>query len=192
MKLAGIVLIGGMSRRMGQPKALINFRGKELYRRTARLLQPYTDPVCVSGKPWQQKEWDIRDYPFLEDKYQDMGPVAGILSVFEHLQHEKLSLLIAATDMPLLDATLIGQLIKYRKPEKMATMFFHEDTGFLEPLFAIYEFSAYDRILESVRENKYAIHRMFDPTELCLIPLIRKRTLTNINYPEDLLKLEEE
>ncbi len=47
MKLAGIVLAAGASRRMGTPKALLEYQGETFLDRMTRLLAAAADPVIV-------------------------------------------------------------------------------------------------------------------------------------------------
>jgi len=188
--IAGIVLIGGKSKRMGYPKALMEYDGDLLYHKTALLIEDYVDKVFISGTTRQFEYWDIKDYDFIHDLYKDIGPIGGIVSAFEHLKAHKCALLTVATDMPFLNESTISQLIFKRNKSKKATIYRNADSGFLEPLCAIYEFDALEIILKALSKNCYAIHRVFDENDMEFIDFDKKKPLTNINYPDqlDLLK----
>jgi molybdopterin-guanine dinucleotide biosynthesis protein A len=190
MDIAGIVLIGGLSKRMGTPKALISYEGDLLYHKTAKTLDSHVDQVYISGTENQKKHWEILSFPFLDDLYHDMGPVAGILSSFEQLSMHECAILTVATDMPFMDSETFSTLISHRNKNKMATIFRNKQSGFLEPLCAIYEFRAYARIRESVNQKQYALHKIFRNEELELIDYNIKKSLTNINYPDQLDELK--
>ncbi|MGH9360228.1 MAG: molybdenum cofactor guanylyltransferase, partial [Terriglobia bacterium] len=49
--VAGFVLAGGASRRMGQDKALLEIAGEPLFLRAANLLKPYVSAVVLLGAP---------------------------------------------------------------------------------------------------------------------------------------------
>ena len=51
MRVAGIVLRGGQSRRMGQPKAWLPFGGETMLARVVRILGGVVDPIVVVASP---------------------------------------------------------------------------------------------------------------------------------------------
>lgn len=183
--MIGIVLIGGQSKRMGQPKACIEIKGEKLAFRTAKLLQPLIPEVYFSGRSEQKSLVNELPFPFIEDRYQNIGPIAGILSAFEYTNLQT-ALLFTATDMPFLDHPTLKKLLEKRNAQKALTIYHQVNSGFLEPLCAIYEVKAYERIKRSMEKGVYAIHRMFQPEELELLTLEEKKALTNINFPHQL------
>lgn len=183
--MIGVVLIGGKSKRMGMPKACIEINGEKLAVRTAKLLDGCTEKVFLSGKKDQLNLVEDAPFPFIEDKYENIGPIAGILSAFEHTS-KRTALLLTATDLPYLDQSTLDILISNRNPEKAITLFKQEQSGFLEPLCAIYETSAYARILEFKEKGIFAIHKMFSEKEMETIRLPNIVSLTNLNFPEQL------
>jgi molybdenum cofactor guanylyltransferase len=186
--LAGIILIGGKSSRMGETKALLEFRGETLLERTAQLLSNCCSKVYVSGKE-DQKLWAQEHlHTFIADTYPEIGPVAGILSAFESNELAGQALLVA-TDMPLVDADMLKQLLIHRDVHKKATMFADVKTGFLEPLCAIYEPSAYTEIKKAVENKEYSLQRIFERDHLNLLELKIPLKLKNINTPEELAEL---
>lgn len=187
--MIGIVLIGGQSKRMGRPKACIEVNGEKLAMRTAKLLKLITPEVYFSGRSEQKILVEDIPFPFIEDRYKNLGPIAGILSAFEYT-HLRSALLFSATDMPFLDIPTLEKLMESRNPEKALTIFKHEESDFLEPLCAIYEPKAYDRINNSRKKGVYAIHKMFKSEELEQLTLADKKAMTNINFPEQLGNLE--
>lgn len=54
MHVAGIVLCGGMSQRMGRPKAWLPFGGELMLPRVVRLLSEVVSPVIVVAAPEQE------------------------------------------------------------------------------------------------------------------------------------------
>ena len=50
-QVAGMILAGGLSLRMGRDKALLEIGGVPLLVRTARLVEPLVDGVTVVGSP---------------------------------------------------------------------------------------------------------------------------------------------
>jgi len=86
--------------------------------------------------------------------------------------------------MPFLNQASIEKLIGKRDKKKWATMYRNPQTGFPEPLFAIYEGKARDRFLSAIEKNVFAIYKILSADEINLIDATDPRELTNINYPD--------
>lgn len=101
-RIAGIVLAGGLSSRMGQDKALLRWAGETLLERSIRLLREAgAETVRVSGP-----------YPAhggIVDQVERCGPVGGLFSVLSTLQEQWAW--VVAVDMPRLQ---VGQLHQLR------------------------------------------------------------------------------
>ena len=81
--MAGVVLCGGGSRRMGADKALLELDGQPLVLRVAGLLAEAADPVFLApGRPGRLGDLG---YAELEDPVPDAGPLAGLAAGLEPL-----------------------------------------------------------------------------------------------------------
>ena len=95
MKIAGIVLAGGLSTRMGKDKAKLKLAEQTLLSRAVALLDSLAlDAIFVSGH--------YPDYACIKDIYVNSGPVAGIHACVEGLYPAYDALFIMPVDMPLL------------------------------------------------------------------------------------------
>lgn len=86
----GVVLAGGMSRRMGVDKALLPFQGSTLLQHQLELLQPLCSRVLVSG--------DYAGFDCVPDATERCGPLGGIYSIAQ--LHPNAALLVIPIDMP--------------------------------------------------------------------------------------------
>ena len=101
--VAGFVLAGGRSSRMGQDKATLDWHGRPLLKHMTELLRQVADTVQVVGRD---------DLP---DRYPNLGPLGGISTALDvtSIAHN----LIVAVDLPLL--TL--DFLKYFKERLIRT-----------------------------------------------------------------------
>jgi molybdopterin-guanine dinucleotide biosynthesis protein A len=144
--LYGLVLAGGRSRRMGRDKSALAYRrderGDEVphARYTAGLLARVCERVFYSCRADQAENAGdpaLAGLPLIPDAYDIGGPLNGILSA--QRAHPEAAFLVAACDLPFLNAYALGQLARERNPGRAATVFENPERGALEPLCAIYE-----------------------------------------------------
>jgi molybdopterin-guanine dinucleotide biosynthesis protein A len=101
ISLIGVVLAGGMSRRMGVDKALLPFQDSTLLHHQVELLRPLCERVLVSG--------DYQGFECVPDTTARCGPLGGIYSVAQC--NPGAALLIIPVDMPQLTAHYLSLLI---------------------------------------------------------------------------------
>lgn len=105
-ELCAWILAGGKSRRMGQDKARLLFRGEPLLVRNAKLLGGLTDEVRVIAS---EGEYDDLGFVCTPDLRAGCGPLAGIETALSASRREWN--LIVACDMPFLEASWLGFLV---------------------------------------------------------------------------------
>ncbi len=105
MKVAGIVLAGGLSSRMGEDKAQLKLENQTLLSRNVSLLSSLPlSKVFVSGL--------YDGFQCIEDINPTLGPLGGIHACVETLIKEYDALLIIPVDMPLLDVSACMNLLQ--------------------------------------------------------------------------------
>ncbi len=134
-KLYGLVLAGGRSRRMGRDKALLERDGQTQLQYAFSLLQDITDRQFVSTRADQQDDPERQRFPQITDRYDDMGPVAGILSALE--EQPDADWLVLACDLPNVDDETVAKLIGAHTPEIPFTAYKSSHDGLPEPLCAM-------------------------------------------------------
>ena len=78
MKLAGIVLCGGKSTRMGVPKATLPFGPETMLQRVVRLLGTVVDPIVVVGARDQELPALPPAVLITRDERDARGPLEGL------------------------------------------------------------------------------------------------------------------
>jgi FdhD protein len=94
--ITGVVLAGGQSSRFGSNKALALWQGKFLieYARDT-LTAVFDDCLLITNTP---EQYEFLNMPMIKDRYQDMGPLAGIHAALHHTGNPWI--FIVACDMP--------------------------------------------------------------------------------------------
>lgn len=132
--LNGLVLAGGMSRRMGSDKGLIVYHDKPQRVHVYDMLAEVCEHVYTSCRSGQHV--DARLNPLIDKK--DFGsPLNGIVTAFEHDPHK--AWLSVAVDLPNISPAVLRTLVSQRDVSKLATCFFDPAAGAPEPLLTIWE-----------------------------------------------------
>lgn len=99
--LAGFVLAGGRSTRMGQDKALLPLNGVPLIQRAVRKLRKLTSQVCILGSRPELSPFA----PLVPDLRERCGPLGGMEAALSHTSCDWS--LVLPVDMPFLPAALL-------------------------------------------------------------------------------------
>ena len=110
MKVAGLLLTGGASRRMGSHKALLEFDGQRLVDRAAAVLGAVTAPVIEVGPGWAPGLACVREDP------PGSGPLAALWAGAEALRtmgDRAHAVVLLAVDMPAVSVALLRLLAEW-------------------------------------------------------------------------------
>lgn len=187
-KLNGLILAGGKSQRMGNPKDKINWHGKEQRYFAADLLAPFCEEVFISCRQDQLENFDT-DYKALTDTFLNMGPFGGILSALRS-QRDK-AWLVVACDLPLLDKKSLEFLIESRNTEKAATTYESPFDGLPEPLITIWEPKSYPLLLNFLGSGNTCPRKVLINSDTLILKPGNPEALMNVNTPEDMAKAKE-
>ncbi|KAA2223142.1 NTP transferase domain-containing protein [Chryseobacterium sediminis] len=186
--LNGLVLAGGKSLRMGNPKDKINWHGKEQRYYAADLLAQFCENVFISCRQDQLEHFDT-DYNALTDTFLNMGPFGGILSALRS-QRDK-AWLVVACDLPLLDKKSLEFLIRSRDVEKAATTYESPFDGLPEPLITIWEPKSYPLLLNFLGLGNTCPRKVLMNSDTLILKPNNPDALMNVNTPEEMAKAEE-
>jgi molybdenum cofactor guanylyltransferase len=105
--IAGFVLAGGESRRMGQPKHRLVLDGETMLERQIRLLRGVCASVSVVGPTDEQAPVGVG---FVSDLLQGRGPLGGIHAALSFSRVE--FCLVVACDLPFLQIRFLQHLAR--------------------------------------------------------------------------------
>jgi molybdenum cofactor guanylyltransferase len=177
--VAGAVLAGGASRRMGRTKALIDVGGVPMAGRVAGALAAAgcRPVVIVGGDPDELQPLGL---PFVADRHPGAGPLGGVITALEAVGGD---VVVAACDLPELDAATVLALLDASEDDAAAVIVAVTDR--LEPALARWP-----------HRTLTALHALFDAGQRSLqaavlavghveVP-VAAAALRNINTPGDL------
>nr|WP_090274282.1 molybdenum cofactor guanylyltransferase [Mycolicibacterium komanii]CRL67222.1 molybdopterin-guanine dinucleotide biosynthesis protein A [Mycolicibacterium komanii] len=181
--LAGIILAGGASRRMGRDKATLPYEGTTLVERMVSILKPRCAPLYVIAAPGQALP--ALDAEILRDEVRGVGPLLatgrGLRAAAE--AGSELAF-VAAVDMPLLTVDLIDELagpaVRLRADVVLPW------DGRDHYLAGVYRTALAGRVAELVAAGERSMRALVDRVDTQRIVMPEQRALTNVNTAADL------
>jgi len=134
--VAGFILAGGPSSRMGRDKALLEIAGVPLLARTARLLEPLVGSVTVVGS---SSRYAALGLAVVDDDQPGQGPLGGMATALRISACDWN--LVVACDLPYLNAPWLRYLIARAirsGADALLPVSFDEVFERFEPLCAMY------------------------------------------------------
>ena len=195
VKVGGVVLCGGQSRRMGTPKAWLPFGDGPMLSRVVAVLAAVVDPVVVIAAPGQEVPTLPPDVAVVRDSVPGRGPLAGLAAGLEALSGCADAAYVSSCDVPLLRPESIRFLVDRLGEEAIVAPW---DGERYHPLSAVYRRSVLPEVEAMLREECYRLtlllHRC--PVRRILTDDLREvdpnlRSLRNVNTPEDYRALVE-
>jgi len=153
--VAGFVLAGGKSSRMGQDKAFVSWEGSTLLNRALEATQAVASSTRIVGA----KAKFVSYGSVIEDIFPERGPLGGIHAALRTSDRDLN--LVLAVDLPLVSPALLEFLIECAQDAQyMATVPRLE--GGWEPLCAVYR-REFAQVAEmALKKGQNAIHRLFE------------------------------
>ncbi len=185
MKMRGLVLAGGKSRRFGADKALEIYEGKTFLENAVRLLQSVNlEPVIVTRRG---VDYSFAGCTVLMDVLADKGPLGGIYTAMSFFKETPF--LILTCDMPALTPAALSALLSAHQKENAVTIF-HTSDGQIQPFPGIVEPSLFQTVRERLFQDQLSMQGLLESVPAKVI-LWQGATevLVNVNREEDLLSL---
>ncbi len=180
----GLVLAGGESRRMGRDKALLVRDGHSQLAHIAALLDGITERVYVSSRQEQQDDPERSRFENIVDRYEGIGPIAGILSAMD--AHPDANWLVVACDLPNIDEATLSFLIDNSNSKQPFTAFKSNYDSLPEPLCALYRCGSDAIVRRFVEDGIVCPRKILIRSDTLLLEQPNPVALDNINTPDDL------
>jgi len=167
-----MILAGGQSRRMGSPKALLDFCGKALIEYPLSLLNEVCSEVFIVTKnPELYQRFRTK---ILTDLYKRAGPMGGICTGLQHASNPWS--IVLACDMPFVRKELLLKLLQQIKNElnlKAVIPIAPAKVGeelILQPLCALYSKNCLPFFHHRIMSNQISLFKSMRHPETKLLP----------------------
>jgi len=179
LKIAGIVLSGGLSSRMGTDKAGLILKNKTLLARAVELLEESDlARVFVSG--------DYEGFNSIPDLHKQAGPLGGLHACANKLSHDYDALFVMPVDMPLLTRNECKYLLEEYKKQPQGVYFQASTFPFIIHLNE--ELQKYlAEVLTTSKNKQRSLYRLFKQVKLQPIeaPKTDLAHFQNSNTPQE-------
>jgi molybdenum cofactor guanylyltransferase len=182
MSVAGYVLAGGNSTRMGTDKALLRTGGVAMVQRIAGIVQHAAGSATLIGDP---EKYRSLGFPVVADLRPGFGPLGGMEAALSHTDCEWN--LIAACDLAALRADFLATLCAQagRLDARADCLVPSGPDGRLQPLTAVYRrrcLAVFSAALDCARRK---VNEALDSLEVRLWQTNDPQLFQNVNTPDD-------
>jgi molybdopterin-guanine dinucleotide biosynthesis protein A len=189
LKIGGIVLCGGQSKRMGRPKAWLPFAGELMLARVVRLLGEVVNPIVVVAAP----EQDVPPVPaavhIVRDEEKGRGPLQGLAAGLAALRGQVDAAYLSSCDVPFLRPAFVRRLISLLGDHAICVPHVGD---YHHPLAAVYRLEVEATVRRLLAEDRLRPFFLFEavPTRVVEAKELldvdpELQTLRNLNTPED-------
>lgn len=185
----GIILAGGHSSRMGQPKGLIRLGGKPLIEHALETLKPICTEVLISSN---SPDYDHLGFEVVEDLIASGGPMAGIQACLLKSSNE--FNYVISCDMPFVPSGIYIQLQKGLSDRLAAIPWY--GTDHFEPMCGVYHSSFSTVMNKYIEKTILKLPLIFNENNILkadakrLLEKYHRHIFFNINTPDDLTAAE--
>ncbi|HEX9750145.1 MAG TPA: molybdenum cofactor guanylyltransferase [candidate division Zixibacteria bacterium] len=188
-EIAGLVLIGGRSERMGRDKALLELGGRPLWQIAANTLSPLVGCVLLVGNVNVPGTGSATRR--IDDDPPGLGPLGGIVTGLEKsgCAHH----LVLAVDYPMVTLEFLRLLLDSADGFQAVC---GQSATHLEPLVAYYHADCAPVARTMIDSGEIRTHKLFERVRSRIItgpeygavdP--QRRSLINVNTPDDLKRV---
>lgn len=177
-KIAGIVLAGGLSSRMGKDKATLKLKANTLLERAVYMLEACSlDKVFVSG--------DYGSFNSIPDRQKLLGPIGGLDACVAKLFGQFDALCIIPVDMPFLTANECLMLINKYQQYPIGVYYSQSTFPMILPLSRLLK-EYLTEVLTSPHNKQRSLYRLLKTLKLKKIKRLEKDVyrFKNINTQE--------
>ncbi len=135
--IAGCIIAGGASRRMGEDKAVLEFGGMPLVFHAIERLKPQVTSLIINAHD-DSADFSAYGLPVVRDPAGDrQGPLAGILAAMRWAEKNDIAwIATVAVDTPFFPRDLVSRLAEAAQGKELACA---SSAGLLHPVFGLWK-----------------------------------------------------
>ncbi len=157
-----VILAGGDSKRLGRPKALLDFNGRTLISlMIERLKKVFADITVVTDRPELYLDLPVHLTGDIL-KQEGKSPLRGIHAGLSYSSHPYQ--FVVACDMPFLNLELIRYMARFAPSYDAVVP--HTGKGYFQPLHAFYKRSCIDIIERQINRGRYKVSEFYRNLEI--------------------------
>ncbi|MBR2943313.1 MAG: NTP transferase domain-containing protein [Clostridia bacterium] len=187
MNLGFLLMSGGLSSRMGTPKALLTLGSETLLARIAREGESFPERILSVNNPAIPTP---QGYARTEDLYTGCGPMGGLHAALSRCASDALA--VAPCDAPHYSAK-IARFLAAALEEGVDAVIPEDETGRAHPMMGIYAKSCLPALTEHLESGRFKLMMMLSGLNVRRVRLpedIPQTVFGNLNTPEDYAALQ--
>jgi len=189
LKVVGVILTGGLSRRFGSPKAFAMFEGQMFYEIAAQRLAPFVEKIVISTSLQLLPRWkEIKGISSIKvvtdvEKFAGEGPLSGIYSTMAAAEADYY--LVLPCDMPFIGTEILIELVNNGTSEDVIS-FQSQDRK--HPLVGLYSRSNFEQLSIFLEQGNRRVMDYLDIVKTSWITIEPEDEwmFQNINQPGNL------
>ncbi len=182
MRVAGFVLVGGQSRRMGQDKALLAWGEGTLVGLVAEKVAASAGNVSLIGDVCKYRRFG---YPVYPDLHPGCGPLGGLEAALRQGLGEWN--LLVACDLPRISSDLLDAVVNAARsaPPEVACVAPRMADGEWQPLCAAYHARSLPAVETALGFRRFKMKDLLTGFNVQAVPVADAGLFANANTPED-------
>lgn len=193
MRVGGILLCGGQSLRMGEPKAWLPFGDELLLPRVARILAEAVEPIIIVAAQGQSLPACPGQSLIVRDEHPERGPLEGLHAGLKALAPLADAAYVTSVDAPLLLPALVRHLIaQLGEADVVVPVETHQERRLYHPLAAVYRTRVLPELERLLAADQLRLTGLFDAVTTKAVPVEALRaidptlaSLRNLNTPAE-------
>src|SRR5437868_8867739 len=157
--IGGIILCGGQSTRMGQPKAWLSFAGQPMLAYMVSVLGEVVGPLVAVAAPGQELPPIPEDVQVVRDEEKGRGPLQGLAAGLAALEGRADAAYVSSCDVPFLRPAFIRRLIDLLGDHAICVPHVGDKH---HPLAAVYRIEVKEAVNRLMAENRMRPFFLFE------------------------------